>query len=217
MKVFKAPAVALTLLSLLLFSGTADARPKRRIEGFSVDTSRAVSVNGQGCPASSVTGIINGSDVAVIFTKFGTTASPGSTASVNCNIVVPLNIPSGYTVEPTAVAYQGSVGLTDHGFARVRTVLSWGGRSRTHDNFRLDKEYGSNYVGGWQRNLEARVGGGVKACKGRAVSDFRIDTTLIANAERVKSTVPVSLDLSTTDIGFGAVVYTVEFEFIPCS
>lgn len=215
MKVIK--ACALTLLSLVLFSGIAEGRPKERIAGFSVDTSRAISVNGQGCPSSSVAGIINGSDVSLIFTRFGATASPGTTASVNCNIVVPLTIPPGYTVEPTAVAYQGSVGLIDRGSAKIRTVLSWGGRSRTHDNFKLEKEYGSNYVGGWQRNLEARVGGGVKTCKGRAVSDFRIDTTLTANAERVMDTTPVSLNLNTTDIGFGAVVYTVQFEFIPCS
>lgn len=208
-------ALPVALSFLIAHAVLADARPRRNIEGFQIKPGTALTLDGEGCPSNSVTGIVNGGDVAIIFSKFKASAPPGTSSAVNCNVVIPLEIPQGYTVEPVKVAYQGSVDLSQKGSASVRTVLSWGGRSRTHDNFRLDSIYGENYVGGWDRTIDARVGGGVKACRGKEISNFQINTTLIARS-RPKGA-PISLAMETTDVGFGQAIYRVEFEFVPCS
>ena len=211
-KVFKALAglVAAIGIGIIPFASSAKA-----VEGFSIDPNQKIIVFGDGCPSGTATGIVNGNDVSIIFSRFEASATAGASSSVGCNVRLGLNVPSGYTVQPVYLGYLGDAAYTPGGSALVTTAMTWGGKVKTVDSFKVESVKGANFTGPWDRNIDVNLAA-INACKAEKKGVLGVNTLLTANARNAKPGNAVRLALNTADFGLGEVIYRVKFSFNPC-
>lgn len=125
------------------------------LSAFAQDTIRLgyPTTGGTGCPGGSASASVapDGSSLSIIFDSFVTEAGPASGRTIDrksCNIAVPVQVPSGYSVSIISVDYRGFVSLPQGAQAQMSAEYFFAGSQgpRFAQNFRgrMDQNYTFN-------------------------------------------------------------------------
>jgi len=211
-KVFKALArlVAAIGIGIIPFASSV-----RAVEGFSIDPTQKILFVGDGCPASTATGIVNGNDVHIVLSRIEVSANAGDLHSVRCSVRLSLSVSRGYTVQPVYLGYLGDTAYTPGGSASVTTELTWDGKVGTKDSFKLESLKGANYTGPWERNINV-ASGAINACDVEKKGVFGVNTVLTADGRNSLPGNSVRLAVNAMGRELGDGIYRVRFIANPC-
>ncbi|MCC5663458.1 DUF4360 domain-containing protein [Nostoc sp. CHAB 5784] len=214
MKILTGLISSLTLLSLNVV-GLSQVQAQTP-QGFTFQKV-PVTLFGNGCPAGTAEGILNGDTLSVTFSEFEAKASPPRVVSASCNLRIGLNVPSGLNVQPINVQYLGFADVPARGSANLNVRILFQGQIVPTNN-NPNATFNPGFSDVWSKNVGI-VLGTINACKNPVSSIFGINTNLTARATNV-STKPEGLEtqirIDTIDTTIGPVLFRIKFAFNPC-
>ncbi|MEH1927763.1 DUF4360 domain-containing protein [Nostoc sp.] len=210
MKILSAFISSLTLLSLNVVGlSQVEAQPV----GFQFEKV-PVTLFGNGCPAGTAEGILNGDTLSITFSEFEALAAPPKVVSKSCNLRIGLNVPSGLNVQPINVKYIGFADVPQGGSADVNVkILFQGQQIPTINNPNATFKPGFSDV--WSKDVGV-VLGTINACKNPVSSIFGINTNLTARARGIPANQETQVRIDTIDTTIGPVLFQIKFGFKPC-
>ncbi|MBN3950778.1 MAG: DUF4360 domain-containing protein [Nostoc sp.] len=210
MKILSAFISSLTLLSLNVVGlSQVEAQPV----GFQFEKV-PVTLFGNGCPAGTAEGILNGDTLSITFSEFEALAAPPKVVSKSCNLRIGLNVPSGLNVQPINVKYIGFADVPQGGSADVNVkILFQGQQIPTINNPNATFKPGFSDV--WSKDVGV-VLGTINACKNPVSSIFGINTNLTARARGIPANQETQIRIDTIDTTIGPVLFQIKFGFKPC-
>ena len=210
MKILSAFISSLTLLSLNVVGlSQVEAQPV----GFQFEKV-PVTLFGNGCPAGTAEGILNGDTLSITFSEFEALAAPPKVVSKSCNLRIGLNVPSGLNVQPINVKYIGFADVPQGGSADVNVkILFQGQQIPTINNPNATFKPGFSDV--WSKDVGV-VLGTINACKNPVSSIFGINTNLTARARGIPANQETQIRIDTIDTTIGPVLFQIKFAFTPC-
>ncbi|MEH2291551.1 DUF4360 domain-containing protein [Nostoc sp.] len=210
MKVLSGLISSLALLSLNIVGlSPAQAQPQE-LEFQKVP----VTLFGNGCPAGTAEGILNGDTLSVTFSEFEALASPPKVVSKSCNLRIGLNVPSGFNLQPINIKYLGFADVPQGGSADVNVkVLFQGQVVSTINNPNATFKPGFSDV--WSKDVGI-VLGTINACKNPVSSIFGINSNLTARAKGIPANQETQIRIDTIDTAIGPVLFQIKFAFNPC-
>ena len=210
MKILSAFISRLTLLSLNVVGlSQVEAQPV----GFQFEKV-PVTLFGNGCPAGTAEGILNGDTLSITFSEFEALAAPPKVVSKSCNLRIGLNVPSGLNVQPINVKYIGFADVPQGGSADVNVkILFQGQQIPTINNPNATFKPGFSDV--WSKDVGV-VLGTINACKNPVSSIFGINTNLTARARGIPANQETQIRIDTIDTTIGPVLFQIKFGFKPC-
>jgi hypothetical protein len=211
MKTLTALISSLTLLSLNVV-GLSQVQAETT-EGFEFQK-LPVTLLGNGCPAGTAEGILNGDTLSITFTEFEAKASPPKVVSKSCNLRIGLNVPSGINVQLINTLYSGFADVPKGGSADLNVKIFFQGKEvQTLDT--PNRKFGPGFSDTWSKNVGVALGT-INACKKPVSSIFGINTNLTARARDIAKDQETQIQLDTIDTTIGPVLFQFKFRFTPC-
>ncbi|MHC5609958.1 MAG: DUF4360 domain-containing protein [Nostoc sp.] len=210
MKILTAFISSLTLVSLNVVGlSQVQAQPV----GFQFEKV-PVTLFGNGCPAGTAEGILNGDTLSITFSEFEALAAPPKVVSKSCNLRIGLNVPSGLNVQPINIKYIGFADVPQGGSADVNVkVLFQGQQIPTINN--PNATFKPNFSDVWSKDVGIILGT-INACKNPVSSIFGINTNLTARARGIPVNQETQIRIDTIDTTIGPVLFQIKFGFKPC-
>ncbi|MEH2144754.1 DUF4360 domain-containing protein [Nostoc sp.] len=210
MKVLTGLISTLTLLSLNIVGlSQVQAAPK----GFTFQKV-PVTLFGNGCPAGTAEGILNGDTLSVTFSAFEALAVPPKVVSKSCNLRTGLNVPSGLNIQPINIKYLGFADVPTKGSADLNVKIVFEGKDvPTYNN--PNAKFGPGFSDVYSKDVGIILGT-INACKKPVSSIFGINTNLTARARDIPKDQETQIRLDTIDTTIGPVLFQIKFAFNPC-
>ncbi|MEH2391627.1 MAG: DUF4360 domain-containing protein [Nostoc sp.] len=210
MKILTGLISSLTLLSLNVVGLSQVQAQSKGFEFQKVP----VTLLGNGCPAGTAEGILNGDTLSITFSEFEALASPPKVVSKSCNLRIGLNVPSGVNVQPINVKYIGFADVPQAGSADLNVkILFQGEQIPTNNNPNATFKTGFSDV--WSKDVGIILGT-INACKNPVSSIFGINTNLTARARGIPVGQETQIRIDTIDTTIGPVLFQIKFAFTPC-
>ncbi|MHC5938823.1 DUF4360 domain-containing protein [Nostoc sp.] len=210
MKVLSGLISSLALLSLNIV-GLSPAQAQT--QGFKFQTV-PVTLLGNGCPAGTAEGILNGDTLSITFSAFEALASPPKVVSESCNLRIGLNVPSGLNVQPINVNYIGFADVPQGGSADLNVRITFDGQQLPTIN-NPNATFGPGFSDVWSKNVGITLGT-INACKNPVSSIFGINSNLTARARGIPANQQTQIRIDTIDTTIGPVLFQIKFAFNPC-
>ena len=210
MKVLTSLISSLTLLSLNL---VGLSQVQAQTQGFNFQKV-AGTFFGNGCPNGTAQIVLNGDTASVTFSEFEAKALPPKVVSVSCNLRFPLNVPSGFNVQPISVRYLGFADVPTGGSADLRVEISFqGGSVATINN--PNQTFPAGFSDTWNKNIDV-IANTINACSRPVSSVFGINSTLTARARGIPANQETQIRINTIDTTIKDVLFQIKFKFNPC-
>ncbi|AUB37897.1 putative secreted protein [Nostoc flagelliforme CCNUN1] len=173
-----------------------------------------VTLFGNGCPAGTAEGILNGDTLSVTFSQFEAKALSPRVVSAACNLRIGLNIPSGLNVQPVNVQYIGFADVPRGGSANLNVRILFQGQIVPTIND-PNRTFNPPFSDVWDKNVGI-VLGTINACRNPVSSIFGINTNLTARATNIAQNQETQIRIDTIDTTIGPVLFKIRFAFNPC-
>jgi hypothetical protein len=211
MKVLTGIISSLTLLSLNV---VGLSQVQAQTQGFKFQQLDKVTFSGKGCPPGKIEGILNGDTLSITFSAFEAKAPRSKVVSASCNLRIPLNIPSGFNVQPISVKYLGFADVPTKGSADLNVkILFQSQEVPTTDN--PNQKFNAGFSDVWSKDVGI-VLNTINACRNPVSSVFGINSTLTARGTNIPRGQEAQVRIDTIDTTIGPVLYQIKFEFNPC-
>ncbi|AUB37893.1 putative secreted protein [Nostoc flagelliforme CCNUN1] len=210
MKILTGLISSLTLLSLNV---VGLSQVQAQTQGFRFKTDTATFF-GNGCPNGTARLVLNGDTASVSFSGFQAKASPFRVVSASCNLRFPLNVPSGYNVQPIRVRYLGFADVPTGGSADLNVIISFQNADVTTIN-NPNQTFTAGFSNTWSKNIDI-IAKTINACNNPVSSVFGINTNLTARATSVPANRETQIRIDTIDTTIGPVLFQIQFKFNRC-
>ena len=210
MKILTSLISSLTLLSLNV---VGLSQVQAQTQGFTFQKV-AGTFFGNGCPNGTAQLVLNGDTASVSFSAFEAKASPSKLVSASCNLRFPLNVPSGFNVQPISVRYLGFADVPTGGSADLRVEISFQGESVATIN-NPNQTFPAGFSDTWSKNIDV-IANTINACSRPVSSVFGINSTLTARARGIPANQETQIRINTIDTTIKDVLFQIKFEFNPC-
>ncbi|MCC5643114.1 DUF4360 domain-containing protein [Nostoc sp. CHAB 5824] len=212
MKILTGLISSLTLLSLnvVALSQVQAQTPETGFEFQKVP----VTLLGNGCPAGTAEGILNGDTLSITFSDFAALASPPKVVSKSCNLRIGLNVPSGVNVQIIKALYNGFADVPKGGSADLNVKIFFQGKEVPTLN-NPNRKFGAGFSDTWSKDVDIALGT-INACKKPVSSIFGINTNLTVRARDIAKDQETQIRIDTIDATIGPVLFQLKFAFTPC-
>ncbi|MCC5629566.1 DUF4360 domain-containing protein [Nostoc sphaeroides] len=210
MKILTGLISSLTLLSLNVV-GLSQVEAQTQGFKFQIDTATFF---GNGCPNGTAKLVLNGDTASVTFSKFEAKASPFRVVSASCSLRLPLNVPSGYNVQPIRIKYLGFADVPTGGSANLNVKILFQDAELSAIND-PNQTFPAGFSNTWSKNINI-VAKTINACNKPVSSVFGINSTLTARGISIPQNRETQIRIDTIDTTIGDVLYQIQFKFNPC-